>query len=555
MNLSSAKKALKNFYLCRLIKFMKNFFYILKSKITFILSRLKEPWFFYLLMVLNLVPGFYRKILPSMDGGAHLYNAQLIRSLIFNSDSIVHQFFKLNPEIVPNWSGHFILSLLGLFLPAFIAEKTLLTLYLIGLPIVFRRLIKTLSPQNIWISYFVFLFTYHFLFLLGFYNYSIALILLFITLNYWVINLHQSYSISKFLYLFLLITLTYLSHIFVFAFLLFILGVYLFFATVFSTQNSTKAKLNFLIKKSLFLVLAALLPLIFFVLYFYYRPSSGMAFYESTNTLFWWIIDTRPWIVYDYHREAIINRVSGGIILLLFLILLINRVLKYKKNQDSWIKINDFLFLIALVSLLLFFILPDSDGQAGFVSVRFGFLFIVFLILGLTTSNYPKLVKVIALLLILVTAFVHNFGFNKTVKDQYKIVKSIVQASNYIQPNKVVLPINFSKNWLSGNFSNYLGIDKPMVILHNYEASTGYFPVLWNNTKMPNTLLGELSKITNCLNWPNNYFNGKYSIDYVFILIDYKDEELKCIQPIETLVNQYYNLIYHDDYCLLFIKK
>lgn len=38
-----------------------------------------------------------------------------------------------------------------------------------------------------------------------------------------------------------------------------------------------------------------------------------------------------------------------------------------------------------------------------------------------------------------------------------KIVESIVKASQFIPENAVVLPINFSANWLSGNYSNYLG--------------------------------------------------------------------------------------------------
>jgi hypothetical protein len=159
------------------------------------------------------------------------------------------------------------------------------------------------------------------------------------------------------------------------------------------------------------------------------------------------------------------------------------------------------------------------------------------------------------LAILLPVIIVHNFGFNKTIKSQYKIVQSIVKASRFIPENAVVLPLNFSKNWLAGNYDNYLGIDKPMVILHNYEASTGYFPVHWNREKMPNTLLGNQNSIPKCLDWIGEKAHASYVIDYVFILVDYIDEDLKCKENIEKSVRQNYRLLYSDEYCHLYTKK
>ncbi len=534
---------------------MKNLFYFFKNKISFLIKSIKEEWIFYLLIILNLVPGFYRRILASMDGGAHLYNSQIINTLLFKHSSIVHQFYTLNPEIVPNWTGHFILSFLNYYLPAFVAEKVLLAAYLITFPLVFRRFIKTIAPQNIWMSYFVFLFTYHFLFLLGFYNYSIALVFMIIGLNYWIKKCTQPINVREFLTLFLILCVTYLSHIFVFAFLLFVMAIYLLIKTLSLNQSLTTSKVKFFIHKSAILLASAIVPLIFFVLYFYKRPSTGMSFYESPETLWTWILDIRPWIVYDYNREAMFNRVINGVLGVLFLTLIIIRIVKYIKHKESLIKINDFLFLVAFLSLVLLFILPDSDGAAGFVSVRFCYLFFLFFFFALSTSVYSKWFKITVLIIIIPIAFVHNFGFNKVVKSQYKIVESIVKASQFIPENAVVLPINFSANWLSGNYSNYLGIDKPMVILHNYEASTGYFPVLWNREKMPNTLLGNQNSIPDCLDWKGEKSNTPYVIDYVFVLVDYINEELKCKETIEQSVQQNYELIYSDEYCHLYMKR
>jgi len=534
---------------------MKNIFYFFKNKITHLSNLVKEQWLFYVMIILNLVPAFYRKILPSMDGGAHLYNSQLIQTLIFDSSSIVHEFYKLNPEIVPNWTGHFILSFFNYFFPAFIAEKLVLVVYLIAFPLVFRALIKTLSPQNVWLSYFVFLFTYHFLFLLGFYNYSIALVLMLVGLNYWIKNCAKNITVTKFFTLFFILSVTYLSHIFVFAFLLFVMGIYLLIKSKSLGKLVSVHPLKFFFQKSLILFVAAVFPLIFFFFYFYNRPSTGMSFYETPQTLWKWILDIRPWIVYDYNREAMLNRIIGGALGLMLLSLIVRRIIRFTKYKETILKTNDFLFLVAIIALLLFFVLPDSDGAAGFVSVRFCYLFFLFFFFALSTTVYPKWIKIMILTILIPLIFVHNYGFNKAIKSQYKIVQSIVKVSQFIPANSVVLPINFSKNWLAGNYNNYLGIDKPMVILHNYEASTGYFPVHWNREKMPNTFLGNQNSIPNCLEWIGEKAHSSYVIDYVFILVDYKDEELKCLQTIEESIQQNYTLLYSDEYCQLYHKK
>jgi len=39
-----------------------------------------------------------------------------------------------------------------------------------------------------------------------------------------------------------------------------------------------------------------------------------------------------------------------------------------------------------------------------------------------------------------------------------------------LQRSCVVLPINYSDNWLSGHFSNYLAIDKPIIVLENMDV-------------------------------------------------------------------------------------
>jgi len=141
---------------------------------------------FALVALINLWPITYGKFFPTLDGAAHLHNAQLIQSLLYEGSSALHQVYMFTPEVVPNWTGHFLLAGLNSFLPAFVAEKVFLLIYLIGLPCSFRFFIKKINSPNILLSYLIFPFCYTFLFLLGFYNFSLGILFLFLSLGLWI---------------------------------------------------------------------------------------------------------------------------------------------------------------------------------------------------------------------------------------------------------------------------------------------------------------------------------------------------------------------------------
>ena len=79
----------------------------------------------------------------------------------------------------------------------------------------------------------------------------------------------------------------------------------------------------------------------------------------------------------------------------------------------------------------------------------------------------------------------------------------IANAGSHIKENSLVLPVNMSDHWLETHFSNYLGVEKPMIILSNYEASVDWFPLKWNNVNMPKILLGNQHSISG-IKWISN---------------------------------------------------
>lgn len=528
-----------------------------------------EKYVFLTVIAISLLPVLTNMFLPTMDGAAHLYNSNLINALLFENNPQIHEFFVLNQEPVPNWIGHFILAVFNLFLPSFVAEKILVLFYLIAFPLSFRALLKTIHPENyVVFSYLIFPFSYSFLFLLGFYNFSIALLLLFITLNYWIKNEDHLFSKKSIFVLFLLTTLTYFSHIFIFGLLLFFIGVHIVTKAVMTLVDNyplqVKEAGKSVLKKSGIVLLSAFVPLLLLLNYFLSRDTPGNANFLEYSELIKWLKEIRPIIVYDFVFEATYTKKIFYVLMAMTVVSLYLQITGrfFSRGNPSpsakgKIVLSNFWMVLALSMLLFYFVLPDSDGAAGFVSVRLGLLFFIVLIIWLSTQRLPKWFTILGVLVVLYCNLRLTVYYSSVIRDLDKVAVECYEMSEQIAPNSVVLPLNYSDNWLAPHFSNYLGVDKPMVILENYECATGYFPVKWNEAKIPATLLGTTPpEQYSCLEWKSNAQSSlKKPIDYVFILGDIDSGTDSCTASIKENLEQNYSLISKTENSQLFKRK
>lgn len=523
-----------------------------------------EKYFFLLITGLNIIPIISGKFFPTLDGPAHLYNSQLINSLLFDSNSLLSTFFNFNKEAVPNWTGHIFLSFFNLFLPAFLAEKIFLLFYMIGLPLSFRILIKNISTNNNLISYLIFPFTYSFIFILGFYNFSIALIFLIITLNYWIKHEENISSMKNIFQLFLLITLTYFSHIFVFGILMFIILLHISTRAIIRIIDKSNLLKEIVIesfRKLGVLLLSSFIHLLLFSYYFYSHSNSENNIFLNYTELTDWLKKIRPIIAYNTIVEEVYTKKIFYAILSISVIAIYNRVneiqLKKRITFRNIIRVSDVWLFSSICILILYFKLPDSDGSAGFVSVRLGLLFFLILIIWLSTQYYRKWYSLLIVGFVLYCNFKLNIYYTSVTNELNKVAIECNNASEYILPNSIILPLNYSDNWLYPHFSNYIGVDKPMVILENYEGTTGYFPLKWNDKSIPNTLIGDkgIIDLTGCIQWRSNANNQSIKIDYVFVFgnIDLKTDS--CNQEIKQIILENYTLTYYSNNCKLYQLK
>ncbi len=513
-----------------------------------------EEYFFYGILLLNLWPLFNVSYFPTLDGPAHLYNAHLIKDILFSKDAFAADFFSLQTEPVPNWTGHVLLLILSFFFSTALTQKIFLILLLSSLPIAFRALVKTSGAKHYLFSYLIFPFSYSFVFYLGFYNFLLGVLFLLLTLIYHIRQINSAINYRRALTYFGLFALCYFSHVFVFAMLLCCIALQEI-SLVFLSKDSG-GDFGFRIKKSLVnglkLMLIALPFLVLLLAYFWKRPTIGEAFYKDKTELVDWIQNIRPIIALHFQIEEVYTKKLFYLIASLSIIAMYEFLSTKQPSKASFflqiqskLKRSDAWLLMSTLFLFLYFYLPDSDGNAGFVSVRLGLLFFIFLILWIAAQPLPLLLGGFAAM---ITLFC-NFSLNKYYMSENKIksakIEDLMAVKDLIQPNTVLLPLNFEEDWLLGHSPNLLGADKSIVVLENYEAGTNYFPLQWKIETLPNfTVAGTSISNFACVACKYNATGKQMPLDYIYQMGTRRDTSNTCENDFFNKVQEGYKIIY-----------
>ena len=265
----------------------------------------------------------------------------------------------------------------------------------------------------------------------------------------------------------------------------------------------------------------------------------------SWKELIKWIIDVRPLIIYGYVEDEAYTRKIGYILWVLFFIIGYQRL----KVRPIRFKKTDVILIPLLLSLLLYFVVPDSSS-AGMMSIRYAILICMLFIVWLSTQFSSVLTRILILLILcLSTGLLLNHI--TVLKELNKDAVDIYEASKYIKEGSIVLPVNLSGHWMQPHFSNYLGVDKPIVILENYEVGVGWFPVIWNSNR-PNILLDEKEQVEGVQWMTNTKSAKKREIDYIFIYGNLEHSQYSKWIDLKKVIHEKFKLVYSTEKLLLF---
>lgn len=519
----------------------------------------KVPVWILLLCLVNAIPILYYQYFTTDDGGPHLYNSVIILDLLFNSESPFTAFFKLNSLPVPNWTGHLILTAFNSFLPGWMAEKILQLSYIMLLPLSFRWMLKSFSENvnPLWLLIFPFCFSFNFY--CGFYNFCIGMLLVFFVIGKWKRSL-CSLNFKTWVHFFLLFLLLYLTHLFVFGLTL-IAGYFLLIIslTVNNDVGNGSERIKYLIRTGLFFVTAALPGLALSVIYF--SGSGNAAFvYLSKEELWNWLYVIRPLVVFGFHLEPQVTRFIFILIVSYLIYTVYCRVSLLIKDGNRGIRpieLKDTLLVTAITLLVMFFVLPDSDGRGGYISLRLSTLFYLFLIAWLSLTPIPGKAGHVTVLVIL-ACMVALIGLHIPLHSRLnRLAQYVVLASKSIPSYSTVVQVKLTDFWMENHYASYAAADKPLVLLDNYEADVGYFPVLWNEGRIPEMRMGNINRNETCVNWKSgDPVNGTLKVDYYLLFGQGKEIAEVCHSKIiSLLLQENYELVFNSPYVQLYKRK
>ena len=489
----------------------------------FINSQSFENYLFYFLILLHITYVFSLPIFLTQDGPSHLYNSKILLDY-FKNENIqnFNQYFELNINIFPNYLQSIILCLLLLFFNPLFAEKILIALLVISMPMAFRYVMHKHNPSGIFLCYPIFIFANSYFLFYGFYNFqlSITIFLLFIGK---VIDYRENLDSKNFIILFFIITILFFTHPvgYIIAVVILCLEIFL----IIFKKDSVPIK-----KRKITTYLLIMIPtFLMFFKFFTTENNSGNELIDITisKSTFLRLIDMKHLIVFSKGEEIIY--------FLLFIIIILNLINIIfgpgNKRREGFTKI---IFLILLFNLGVYFFINDSLAGGGYLNNRITiYIYITTLIyIGLRGSkfNYKSLTIAVSTSMIIYSIII-RYPIQKNISD---ITEDYLQTIDFIHENSILLPLSLNNYglWKSNllsprlaifkHISGYLGATKPIISMNNYEADTGHFPIIWKNDVNPYKYLSTNNRAGIESNYPSvniEQYNKRINqiIDYVLI--------------------------------------
>ncbi|TND10258.1 MAG: hypothetical protein FD123_506 [Bacteroidetes bacterium] len=467
-----------------------------------------EPVIFLALLLAYLLPVLGFRYFPTLDGPVHLYNANIIGKLL-GGDPHYAPFFELSLYPEPNMLGHFLLGFFNTFLPAWLAEKIVLVLYAAGMAFSFRMLVRKIKPDALFVDYLVFPFIYSFTFCIGFFNFCLSVPLCFFSLYAWL-NYREQPGMLRGLGLSVLLLLTYFAHASGFFMTLLVAGIVIsaeFFRDIF--RKTPGAFLRGFLRNGILLTLAAI-PAICFTISFLLRhgeESSGAK--RETAELLEWLFRAGP-LVTLFEPEETPFSYTVAVILGLLLLAAIFFSFRRKPGRNA-----SGLSAAAIVTLALYFLLPDEMASGGYVSVRLLLFFYLLLILWMAVQPLPRYIAAIAVTLVLGVNFFHLHYHYKVAGRMSGEAEVFTAAAQHIPAGSTVLPLNYSLDWLHSNFASYMAADKAIIVLDNYEAVKPHFFTRWTKQGWPYDIGNYYDSHTPCVNLEAYKKTSGRNVDFV----------------------------------------
>ena len=520
------------------------------------LFKNKRDLLFLICVVINATIVFSYKYFPAQDSGAHAYNSNILYHLLFGNSETFSAFYSINSEPVPNLTAHVVMLFFNSFLPFNTAEKLVLFIYFLSFPLLFKKLVSSFNSNNTYLIFLVLPFTHFSALYWGFFNFAYGILFFLLGVIYWTNN-RSNFNVKQIVLFFVIVTMCYFSHLVAFIALAMFCG--LFELMDFFLKLKENLKPNAL-KEKLILFLKAMsslsLPLILTFLYFSKRPSEGIESFLPKEQLNKMLLNGD--ILKSYGAgEEIATKPIFYLMIIAVIYALVSKAKDYIDRKPGFkiIQLSDAFFIFSLVFFYLFYTQPDSDGYGGYIVIRLAlYAFLIMLIWICATIKQDVTFGIASFIFILIFNYVLVQGKKEGIAWMNSHLKKFDGAIEKLHDGDIVAPVFIADNWLGGHLSNYAGSDKEVVILDNYEATSGYFPVVWKDPSMQLNVNGKPESPEHYLNFIQKLVNYPFGkINYVLVYGEKNDNE-NCVKLMDE-IRKYYVLDFSDGDVFLYKRK
>ncbi len=445
-------------------------------------SHRLEPALFWSAVLAHLWPVWANHWFVTLDGPCHVYNARLILDLL-QGHGRVAEFLRFNPFPEPNWLGHAIMAAVMTVAPARLAEKVIFTLIIAGMGWSFRRLALRLQPERPWAAWLVMPFLLHFPLRLGFINFSLGLPLLLMALERWEVVLHRGRN-KELVQVAIVVLALYFAHI--------TCCVTALVAMAIRTASLRWSAPDERSQRNGWRLLAwvAVVPVALsaaFVGMHHTGEVGGTSL--SLSERVHWILEGRIWNTL-VHAEELPYALAIAVSLIGLGLWSLVRL----RPAKGWTVVRSWSFaLCALGMLTAFLVLPDKLASGGVLSPRL-LIFAMLLLAVFVVSLGAWRPATYGLLGVLVLAdLAHMPQQSRTAARLSNEATELLGVAPALHPNAVVLPLNYSDNWMHSNFSQYVGAVSGCIVLDNIGAASPHFPLMWRAERSPYDAIGSYS--------------------------------------------------------------
>jgi hypothetical protein len=469
-------------------------------------ERRWEDALFALLLAAHLAPVWAFTVFPSQDGPAHLENANIIRRYDEPAHALFREYYSLRGRLEPNWAGHLALvGLMRVFEPR-TAEKVLVTLCVLALPLAARYAMSAFPSRDPWPALLLMPFTLSWFVHMGFYYFSLSLALFLVAVGYWLRH-QERLQAREILTLGALALALHFTHL-----------VSLIAAAAVTGLLAACRRSAALVAKTI----AAFLPAL---------ALTGLFFLE------------RPWQSYPASPPAEqlrkLSRLDPVLVsfgdaeapasaALFWAIAALAGALLLRKAARRTVGPHDALLVATAAMTALYVYAPGGAANGGYVSPRLAVYPVFLLLMWCAAEGAPRVLRVaaaasataIAVLLLLVRL--------PTYREVDRGFGEYLAAGALVKPDTVLLPLRQGEPRARGeahsdrvdvflHAGGHIAVQKNVVQLVNYEARTGHFPTEFRVRSDPYMHLGDPERNPPCVNLATYRQRTGRAIDYVLL--------------------------------------